>query len=77
MTESLKCGGCHRELVAGDRYIRDTASGFLDGGNPEFDGLISSILGGKDGQVIYCENCTEPGGKYEYKTFIGDAWSEP
>lgn len=72
----MKCAGCDRELDVGDRYIKDSASGFMASfGNPgttEFDGLISEVLGGKDGEIVYCEDCTEQGGDYMFETVYGD-----
>lgn len=72
----MQCAGCNRELEVGDRYIKDSASGFMaafgDDGNAEFDGLIAQILGGTDGEIIYCEDCTESGGDYLFETVYGD-----
>lgn len=72
----MKCSGCDKEFQEGDRYIEDTASGFMaafgDQGTAEFDGLISTILGGEDGKLFYCEDCTTDGGVYNLKTFDGN-----
>lgn len=73
---SLICAGCRRSLVPGDRYIRDKPSGFMEIADTEFDGLIAEILGGAGSEVIYCEDCTEPGGKYSFEIYIGDAWRD-
>lgn len=62
----LKCGGCNRDLKAGDLYIRDTPSGFIDE-EPILDDLIAEILGGSNGEVVFCERCTIPGGKYQFE----------
>lgn len=72
----MKCAGCDRELEVGDRYILDSASGFLAAGGTEvtseFDGLMAQILGGEDGKVAFCEDCTTEGGDYLFETFYGD-----
>ena len=72
----MNCGGCKRELNPGDRYIRDTPSGFIDQPSlgPELEGLMAEIFCGKGDEIVFCEDCTEPGGKYAYETYIGDAW---
>lgn len=69
----MKCADCQRELEPGDRYIKDTPSGYIDTeADPMIDGLISEIMGGSGGELIYCEDCTEPGGKYLFDTVYGD-----
>lgn len=69
----MNCGGCRREIEVGDRYIEDTASGFVQGdANPEVDGLISEIMGGQNGKVFFCEDCTQDGGDYMFETCYGD-----
>lgn len=69
------CAGCQRELQVGDRYIEDTASGFLktDGeGEAVTDYLIGMVLGGGESKLRYCEACTQPGGDYMFETFYGE-----
>lgn len=69
----MNCAGCHREIEVGDRYIEDTASGFTNGdASPEVDGLIAEIMGGRDGKVFFCDDCTVEGGDYLFETFYGD-----
>jgi hypothetical protein len=77
----LICGGCSRELKAGDLYIEDTASGFVgQEANQEIDGLIADIFGrddtlsgGAGGTVIFCEDCTDKTreGRYHLQTYTG------
>lgn len=69
----MNCMGCHRTLEVGDRYIEDTASGFIDKErSDDIDGLLSTVFGGKDGKVFYCEDCTTEGGDYLFETVYGD-----
>jgi hypothetical protein len=72
----LKCFGCSRTLEVGDRYIEDTASGFgeMENGSAEVDGLIAELFGGRDGKVVFCEDCTThtPDGRYQFETVHGD-----
>ena len=69
----MKCDGCDKILEVGDRYIEDTPSGFLnEDPDPVFDELAVMILGGSDGKIYYCEDCTAPGGDYLFNTFYGD-----
>ncbi len=69
----LRCIGCFRELEVGDRYIEDTSSGFLKmDSEPSVDGLMADVFGGKNGKVIFCEDCTEDGGDYRLETVYGD-----
>jgi len=71
------CGGCRRELEVGDRYIEDSPAGYLGNDvSPEIDGLVADILSGdatlsgrSGGKVVYCEDCTEPGGHYTFQTY--------
>lgn len=70
---SLRCCGCRREIEIGDRYIEDTASGFIGSAStPEVDGLISEIMGGPAGRVVFCDDCTVEGGDYMFETYYGD-----
>lgn len=74
------CADCKRELEIGDQYIEDTASGYVGAeADPTIDGLIADIFGGDDtlsggagGKVIFCEECTVPGGDYRFITYYGD-----
>jgi hypothetical protein len=69
----MRCAGCNHEIEVGDQYIEDTASGFSKQDTvPEVDGLISELLGGTNGKVVYCEDCTQEGGDYKLETFYGD-----
>ena len=73
----LSCAGCRREIEIGDDYIEDTPSGFMAAlGDkaviPELDDVMASVLGGAGTKIVYCEDCTEPGGDYKFKTFHGD-----
>jgi hypothetical protein len=69
----MNCAGCRRELEVGDHYIKDSASGFTGADpNPTIDGLIAEIMGGAEGEVVFCEDCTEEGGDYLFDTFYGD-----
>lgn len=75
------CGDCGRQLEVGDQYIEDTASGFAKlPADPLIDGLIADIFGGDatlsggaGGKIIFCEDCTEPGGDYRFNTYYGVA----
>lgn len=68
------CAGCSRELEIGDRYIEDSVSGFLKTeANPVVDDIVASIFPGSGGsKVVFCEDCTEPGGDYLFETVYGD-----
>jgi len=74
----VKCAGCDRELEAGDRYIEDTAGGFFGvGTHPEVDTVMGELLSGRvDGRMVFCEDCTTPGGTYEFKSYDGDEEQE-
>lgn len=74
------CAGCRRELEIGDQYIQGTAGDYLHQDvDPEIGSLLADILGGNgalDGaansKIIYCEDCTEPGGDFRFSTYYGD-----
>jgi hypothetical protein len=69
----MKCFGCQHELEVGDRYIEDTASGFIgQEANDGIDGLIADLFGGHGGKVIFCAECTQAGGDYKFETVWGD-----
>lgn len=69
----MKCFGCQCEIEIGDRYIEDTASGFINqDSKPEIDGLIADLFGGAGGKVVFCEDCTVEGGDYMAETYYGD-----
>jgi hypothetical protein len=69
----MKCAGCNRDLEVGDLFIKDTASGFIGRNiDPVLDGVIADILGGADGEVVYCEDCTQEGGDYRFDTYYGE-----
>jgi hypothetical protein len=74
----VKCAGCQKELEVGDRYIEDTASGFIGKeSNPEIDSLVADIMGGDasgstEGKVVFCDDCTVSGGDYLFETYWGD-----
>lgn len=69
----MRCVGCNRELDVGDRYIEDTSSGFARRQpDPVVDGLLADIFGGRDGKVVFCEDCTQDGGDYMFETVYGD-----
>lgn len=73
----MKCSGCQRELEVGDRYIKDSASGYLgESVSPEIDGLLADIMGGTAGEIFYCEDCTQEGGDYMFDTVYGDEEQE-
>ena len=67
----MRCAGCNAEIRTGDHYIEDTASGFMGNhADPEIDDLLAGVMsGGK--KIVFCENCTEAGGRYKLKTFYG------
>ena len=67
------CIGCGRELEAGELYIEDTVSGFLKSdADPEIDDIMATIFPGPgEDKVIFCADCTEPGGDYIFKK-VGD-----
>lgn len=69
----MRCFECKRELEVGDRFIADTASGFIgrEGGS-DVDDLIADLFGGSGGKVVLCEDCTAPGGDYMLETVYGD-----
>jgi hypothetical protein len=69
----MRCFDCKREIEVGDRYIEDTASGFIgQETTPEVDGLIADIFGGAGGKVVFCEDCTQVGGDYMFETNYGE-----
>lgn len=69
----MKCAGCNKKLEIGDLYIVDTPSGFMKKeSNEDTDDLITMILGGSDGKIYYCKDCTEPGGNYLFETVYDD-----
>lgn len=35
------------------------------------DGLMAMVLGGSGGKIIYCGDCTKPGGDYLWETYYG------
>lgn len=73
MSSKPKCAGCNKELEVGDLYIEDTPSGFMkDDSDNVIDEIIVDILGGSNGKIYYCEDCTESGGDYLFNTFYKD-----
>jgi hypothetical protein len=70
----MRCFGCQQEIEVGDRYIKDSASGFIgQEANPEIDGLIGELFGGTaTGEVVFCTDCTVEGGDYMSETYYGD-----
>jgi hypothetical protein len=72
----VKCFGCQRTLEVGDQYIEDTASGFTsrepDATDSAADSIMADLFGGRGGKVLFCADCTEPGGKYQFQTVHGD-----
>jgi hypothetical protein len=69
----VTCAGCQRELEVGDNYIEAAASEYLDIEDTGVDGLMAEILGGtSSGKIIYCEDCTQAGGKFRFSTYYGD-----
>lgn len=41
-------------------------------GDSALDDIIAPLLGGAGTKIVYCEDCTEPGGDYLFETFYGD-----
>jgi hypothetical protein len=69
----MKCAGCNRKIEVGDRFIRDTPSGFLKKDDDlGIDDILSTLLGGDGTDIFYCEDCTQPGGFYTIETYYGD-----
>lgn len=73
------CGGCQRKLKPGDRYIEDTPGGYIGKDrDPEINALLVDLmthndrLDGTSDRLIFCEDCTETGGRYQWQTFGGD-----
>jgi hypothetical protein len=68
------CTDCHREIEVGDRYIKGTVSEHLGRDvEPEIGDLLVEILGTGDGeQLVYCMDCTVPGGDLLPETYYGD-----
>lgn len=74
----MRCFGCNRELEVGDQYIEDTASGFIgEGADASVDDLMADLFGGSGGKVVFCEDCTAPGGEYLFETVYGDEEESP
>jgi hypothetical protein len=69
---TMRCSGCRRDLEVGDQYIEDTASGFMDRADDGLDGLMAEIMGAGNGKIVYCEDCTQDGGRYRFNTVYGD-----
>jgi hypothetical protein len=70
----MKCFSCNNEIEVGDRYIEDTASGFLrTEQSPEVDAVIAELFSGRmDGKVVFCDECTTEGGDYNPQVYYGD-----
>jgi hypothetical protein len=70
----MKCAGCMDEIEVGDRFIKARPSQFLGTSDDDdaLDGIMADLLGGSDGKVAYCEDCTQDGGKWKLETFYGD-----
>jgi hypothetical protein len=73
------CGGCQRHLQPGDRYIEDTPSGYIGKeSSPDTNALLVDLMTHNDGldgtsdRLVFCEGCTSPGGRYEFKTYGGE-----
>lgn len=78
MPSHFTCAGCQRKLVAGDRYIEDTPAGFMGKEPDEAADLMADLLGGRDGKIVYCEDCTQDGGRYVIRARgTGDAVTPP
>jgi hypothetical protein len=69
----VRCAGCQNELEVGDQYIEATASEYLGTEDTGLDGLMGEIFGsGAGAKIVYCEDCTEDGGRFRLSTFYGD-----
>lgn len=69
----MKCAGCRRELEVGDQYIEATASEFMGQDDDGLDDLMAMVMGSDRGNmVVYCEDCTKPGGDFMLNTIYGD-----
>lgn len=69
----MVCAGCRRELEVGDQYIEATASEFMGHDKDGLDDLMALVMGsGRGEQIVYCEDCTQPGGDFMFNTVHGD-----
>lgn len=68
----MKCAGCMEPIEVGDRFIKARPSEFMEGEFMDLDGFMASLLGGRGGEVAYCEGCTQEGGRFKLETFYGD-----
>lgn len=68
----MKCAGCGYVLRVGDPFLEATASEII-GGSSELDGLLADVLGSGNGEkLVYCEDCTEEGGRFRMSTYYGE-----
>jgi len=76
----MRCADCGCDLEVGDHYIEGTASDYLHQKvDPEAESLMADIMGGhreldgaSGGKIIFCEDCTRPGGDFRLETYYGD-----
>ena len=71
----MKCAGCNREMKNGDLCIRGTVSELT--GQPEnaaVDSIMATIWGG-GGDIVLCQSCTMPGGKFEVEVYHEESQS--
>lgn len=68
----MKCAGCMEQIAVGDRFIKARPSEFMGTEDAGLDGLMSDLLGGRGGEVAYCEDCTQEGGRFKLETYYGD-----
>jgi hypothetical protein len=65
----MRCIGCQRVLGVGDRFIEDSASGFIGQDSTSgVDDLLADLFGGRGGKVVVCEDCED----YSFETVWGD-----
>lgn len=68
----MRCAGCMGAIEVGDRFIKAAPSEFMGRADDGLDGLMAGLLGGRGGEVAYCEDCTQDGGRFKFETYYGD-----
>lgn len=72
----MKCAGCFEPIEIGDRFIKARPSEFMGNEDGGLDDVMAALLGGHDGEVAYCEGCTQEGGRFRLKTFYGEGFGD-
>lgn len=69
----MRCAYCWSEIEVGDRVIRARPSEFMGAEDDGFDEFMADLFGGVGGEIVYCEDCTQDGGRWKVEIYYGSA----